>query len=86
MSLRLYFAEDSIDQDVVGPLRLRGVDVETAAEATMLERSDEEQLTYATSKQRAVVTSNAADFARLHWQYLDSGQPHTGIIVVPQQR
>jgi hypothetical protein len=86
VSLGFYFDEDSMDEDVIGPLRRRGVDVETTQEASMLERSDEEQLAYAAAQNRVVVTSNAGDFARLHRDALSSGQSHAGIIIVLQSR
>ena len=86
MPIRLYFDEDTMGRAVVGPLRLRGVDVETAADAGMLKRNDEEQLVYATSQQRAIVTANTAHFARLHRQFLETGRTHAGIIVIHQQR
>jgi Domain of unknown function (DUF5615) len=75
-----------MDRDVLGPLRLRGVDAETAAGAGMLERDDEDQLAYAAAKRRVLVTSNAAHFALLHRQYLETGRTHAGIVVVHQQR
>jgi hypothetical protein len=86
VTIRLYFDEDTMDRDVLGPLRLRGVAVETAAEAGMLQRDDEEQLAYASSQQRVIVTSNAAHFARLHQEYLAAGRTHAGIVVIHQQR
>jgi hypothetical protein len=49
MKLRLYFDEDSLTHALVIALRARGVDLLTALEAGMLERSDEEHLEYATA-------------------------------------
>ncbi|MBI3971944.1 MAG: DUF5615 family PIN-like protein [Chloroflexi bacterium] len=86
MTIRLYFDEDAMDRDVLGPLRLRGIDLETATDAGMLERDDEEQLAYAASQGRVIVTSNAAHFANLHRHYLETGRTHAGIIVIHQQR
>ena len=51
----------------------------------MLERDNEEQLIYATSRGRALATANAAHFAFLHRHSLETGQTHAGIII-PQQR
>lgn len=42
MQARLYIDEDAMDDDLVQALRLHGVDVETALEAGMINRSDEE--------------------------------------------
>ena len=41
MRIRLYFDEDSMDGDLVRALRARGVDVTTALEERMIERSDD---------------------------------------------
>ena len=86
MTIRLYFDEDAMDRDVLGPLRLRGLDIETASDASMLEGSDEEQLAYAASQGRTIVTSNVAHFARLHQLYLATGRTHAGIVVIHQRR
>ena len=71
---------------IVDSLRAQRVDVQTAADAGMLGRSDEEQLAYAASQQRVVVTANAGHFARLHRDALASEQPHAGIIIVHQHK
>ena len=55
---RLYFDEDA-DVRLAEALRQRGYDVETTVEAGLLEASDEEQLAYAVSRQRALVTHNS---------------------------
>lgn len=55
---RLYFDEDA-DVRLAEALRQRGYDVETTVEAGLLEASDEEQLAYAVSQQRALVTHNS---------------------------
>ncbi len=36
MNIRFYFDEDTMDDDLVEALRVRGVDVQTALEAGML--------------------------------------------------
>lgn len=64
-------------------LRARGVDVLTAREADMIERSDEEQLAFAASAERVICTFNVGDFYRLHAEYLRVAKTHAGM---PQQR
>ena len=44
MRARLYIDEDAMDDDLVQALRLRGADVQTALEAGLVGRPDEEHL------------------------------------------
>jgi uncharacterized protein with PIN domain len=83
--LRLYIDEDSGDRDLVQALRARGADVVTAQEVGMVERSDEEHLQYATSRDRVLYTFNRGDYLRLHAQYLTEGKGHAGILLARQQ-
>lgn len=48
--------------------------------------TDEEQLNFAIQEDRTLYTFNAADFARIHAEYLSQQKSHSGIIVIPQQR
>jgi hypothetical protein len=86
MKIRLYFDEDAMDDDLVAALRARGVDVETAYEAGMIEREDDEQLAHASAQGRVIYTFNTGHFCRLHAAFLSSGQHHAGIVVSHQQR
>jgi hypothetical protein len=84
--LRLYVDEDAMDAALVQALCARGVDVLTAFEAEMIERSDEDHLDYATSQGRVLYTFNVADFCRIHAAYQSSSRPHTGIVVSRQKQ
>lgn len=86
MTLRLYLDEDSMSRSLVRALRARGVDVVTALDSGMIERTDREHLDYATGQGRTLCTFNVADFYRLHSEYVAQGRPHAGIILVHQQR
>lgn len=86
MTLRLYMDEDSMDQALVRALRSRAVDVVTAAEAGMIERSDASHLDHAALDRRVLCTFNIADFWTLHAEYLSRSRSHAGIILMPQQR
>lgn len=70
---------------LVEALRARGVDVLTALEAGMIERTDEEQLDYATTQGRVLFSFNVKDFYRLHTEHLTRGESHAGIIVARQR-
>ncbi len=82
---RLYIDEDSGDRDLVQALRARGVDVITAQEAGMIERSDDEHLQFASSRNRVLYSFNRGDFLRLHSQYLAEGRVHAGLLLARQQ-
>lgn len=86
MSLCLYLDEDAQDADLVRILRARGVDVATVNEKEMQRRSDEEQLAFATSLGRVIVTFNIADFRRIRARWMTTGRSHSGIIVAEQRR
>lgn len=61
-------------------LRKYGFDVTSTLEVGLVEATDTEQLAYAATQERAIVTFNHRDFAVLHEQYMGEGQTHWGII------
>ena len=71
---------------VVQALRARGVDAVTALDVGMEGRADAAHLEAATAQARVLCTFNAADFLRLHAEYLRQGRTHSGIIIMRQQR
>lgn len=75
-----------MDSDLVAALRARSVNVTTALDAGLIERSDEEHLVYAAENGRALYTFNVSDFCRLHRQWVTVGREHAGMILAPQQR
>lgn len=85
MTIHLYIDEDAMDQDLVRALRARGVNVTTALEENMIERSDQAHLDYATELGRVLYSFNVADFYRLHETYRSQGKSHAGIIAARQQ-
>ena len=78
---RLYFDEDA-DARLAEALRRRDYDIETTVEAGLLEASDEEQLLYAASQQRALVTHNIKHFPGVHATWVEAGWEHWGIIIL----
>lgn len=70
MQIRLYFDEDAMDGDLVRALRLRGVSVLTAYDTRLINRPDEEHLTYAVINGLALYSFNARDYVALHSAYL----------------
>jgi predicted nuclease of predicted toxin-antitoxin system len=81
--VRLYFDRHIMNRLAVD-LRGRGFDVLTTKEAGKDTASDEEQLAFATTENRAILTFNIRDFAPLHEQWQAAGRPHAGIIVSQQ--
>lgn len=84
--IRLYIDEDSMDDDFVQALKSRNVDVLTVADVAMLNKTDEQQLTWATEHNRVIFSFNIRDFYRLHTMLLEQGASHGGTILTPQQR
>ena len=65
--------------------QLRGLDIATVPEQTTLSKTDSEQLEFATSVGRDLLTHNRVDFERLHLQYIEAGKQHFRVIIVPQK-
>lgn len=79
------FVELYLDEDVsvliAELLRVRGYTVQTTQEAGRKEMDDDEQLAYAVSQQRTILTHNRDDFAALAQNYFAVGRKHYGIII-----
>ncbi len=82
----LYLDEDTQSDALIAALRSRGINLLTTSEAGMTKRADDDQLRFAASVKRVIITSNIADFARLHAQWLKAGLGHNGIILIHQQK
>lgn len=86
MQIRLYMDEDAQRGSLVKALRERGVNVQTADEASMRHRDDSDHLDYATTQGRVLYSFNIGDYNRIHFEYINQNKPHSGIILAPQQR
>jgi hypothetical protein len=86
MDIRLYIDEDSMRLALVRALQARGVDVTTALAEGMIEKTDLEQLLYATQQGRVLYSFNVGDFFQLHTEFLTRGRYHAGIILARQQQ
>jgi hypothetical protein len=84
--IKLYFDEDAMHSRLVTALRSRGVTVVTVMDAGLTEKSDDEQLAFATQRGCVLYTFNVSDFYRLHTQWVAAGREHAGMILAPQQR
>jgi predicted nuclease of predicted toxin-antitoxin system len=79
------YTDEDMSALVATLLRSRGLDVITVPEQSTLGKTDCEQLEFAASLNRCILTHNRVDFERLHLQYLEEERQHSGIIVVPQK-
>lgn len=77
----LCFDED-VDARLAAALRQWGYHVEMTVEAGLLEASDEEQLAYAVSQHRALVTHNIKHFPGEHARWVEAGRKHWGIVIL----
>ncbi len=66
-------------------LRKYGFDVTSTIELGMVEEDDAEQLAFAVSQQRAIVSLNHKHFAPLHDRYIAEGKEHWGIILSTEE-
>ena len=80
---RLYFDED-VHKGVSNSLRTRGFDAVSAHEVGQIGISDQQQLEYAISQGRLLVTFNVSDYVKLGKEYMALGKRHYGIIVSRQ--
>jgi predicted nuclease of predicted toxin-antitoxin system len=81
--VKLYLDED-VHPDLAEAVRRNGFDCQSAADAKMLGRTDEQQLEYAASQGRCLVTFNVADFVVLAREWTTAGKAHAGILVTKQ--
>jgi len=83
--IHLYFDED-VSVGIAENLRTRGFDVLSVRDAGALGRSDDEQMLYAVSQKRAMVTHNRLDFEKQHVKFLENGMQHYGVTVAKRRR
>lgn len=83
--IHLYFDED-VSVGIVENLRTRGFDVLSSRDSDMLGRSDDEQMLYAVSLQRAIITHNRVDFEVQHSKFVENGLKHYGVIVAKRRK
>ncbi len=83
--IHLYFDED-VSVGIVENLRTRGFDVLSVRDAGARGKSDDEQMLYAVSQKRAMVTHNRLDFENQHAKFLEIGMKHYGVIIAKRRR
>ena len=81
--IKLYLDED-VPEAIANALRLRGYDVVTVREAARRGMTDIDQLNYASSENRVILSFNVADFNKIHTDFIEKGLGHKGIILSKQ--
>jgi predicted nuclease of predicted toxin-antitoxin system len=81
--VRLYI-DECVHSRVAESLRNSGVDAVGAHEVDNFRLSDTDQLKYAASEGRALVTYNSGDFAVLHRKWMAAGWAHAGLLLSPR--
>jgi uncharacterized protein with PIN domain len=79
------FLDEDVPEAVAVGLRLRGYDVLTTRQARKSGATDLEQLEFAHSQGRVLLTHNVADFAKIHADYVRKGREHSGILLAQQR-
>ena len=79
------YTDEDMSALVATLLKSRGLDVITVLEQATIGKTDSEQLEFAASLGKCILTHNRVDFERLHLQYMRENKQHSGIIVVPQK-
>jgi predicted nuclease of predicted toxin-antitoxin system len=81
--IKLYLDED-VHKRLAVALRLRQFDVVSVHELERQGLSDAEQLQLAAQEGRTLFTYNTADFVKLHLDWHQRGETHSGIILSDQ--
>jgi predicted nuclease of predicted toxin-antitoxin system len=81
--IRLYL-DENVQHGLTAALRARHYDAVSVDDVGRRGLPDAEQLAYAAATERALFSFNAADFLRLHREWIGIGRPHWGIIVSEQ--
>ena len=76
----LYLDED-VNVLLADLLRARGFRVTTTQAAGQVGKTDENQLAFAASQRKAILTHNRVDFEALAQRYFEEKKSHSGIII-----
>lgn len=82
---KLYLDENMSSRLATQLKKKYGFDVISCHETNMGAKTDREQLAFAISQQRAIVTINVGDFVLLDEQYVAQGQVHWGMVLSTQE-
>ncbi|MCG6880310.1 MAG: DUF5615 family PIN-like protein [Deltaproteobacteria bacterium] len=78
-----FYLDEDISPKVAELLKKKKIDAVSTHEANMAQASDRDQMIYAASQERTVVTRNRDDFIRLTVQFFNEQRPHFGVLIIP---
>ncbi len=78
------YTDEDVHAKLAEKIRVRGFDAVSTFEKGNDTLQDEEQLEYAASQGRAILTHNQQDFAPLHEKWQREKREHAGIILSPR--
>ncbi|MGH7409272.1 MAG: DUF5615 family PIN-like protein [Candidatus Methylomirabilales bacterium] len=81
-----FYLDEDLSPRIGERLRQRGLDAISAIEAGNIQLSDRDQLAFAVSEGRSLVTRNARHFVLLAQEAIARQKPHAGIIVCSPRR
>ncbi|MBV9124477.1 MAG: DUF5615 family PIN-like protein [Planctomycetes bacterium] len=82
LGVRIYL-DENVDVALADGLTQAGYDAIPARAVGNLYLTDDAQLRFATAQGRAIVTHDFSDFTGLHADFLQRGEHHEGIILIP---
>ncbi len=80
------FIDEDVHDMLAEALRRHGYDAVNVREVGRKGLKDMDQLAFAVSQERAMLTFNVADYKKLAVEYFQQGLNHFGIIVSPRRR
>jgi hypothetical protein len=79
------YTDEDVHGSVAPALVRRGIQATSTPAHGNLELSDKEQLRFATRLGAVLLTHNIQDFPRIHYEMVNAGDSHCGIIVAKQR-
>jgi hypothetical protein len=78
------YTDEDVPIALVEALKRRGFNASSTWEKRNFSLADEEQLRFAKSIEAVFLTHNVKDFPRIHYEFMDRGESHAGLIIAKQ--